>query len=236
MRWVPKQHTPSVREYNSLQVITRVCLSSLCLSWLENIKENSSVAQTCGDLWVKWNRSLVSIWKHNKVMLYSDPCVDMIVWADKEKFARWERFLPVPKIRLRRERSGDDGAVPPSAHPPSDPSSSIAGSPDAGVSVPSSLPEVAIASDLPLDVDLLAPLLGSDWSGFEDELAGPFLDLPPVLPTAPSRATLNLSHKRARSPDPPSLLAQATPSSSPHPALDCGYPGLRPTRWCLSGC
>ena len=151
----------------------------------------------------------------------------MIVWADKEKFARWEKFLPVPKIRLRRERLGDDGAVPPSAHPPNDPSSSIAGTHAEEVPVSSEFPDVPTASDFPLDVDQLVPSLGSDWSGFEDELAGPFSDLPPVELPAPSRATLNPSQNWARSPVPPSLLEQdARFFLSPHPAADGGQPGI----------
>ena len=177
------------------------------------------------ELWVKWNQSLVSIWKQSCV-LYSDQSVDMIVWAKKEKFAHWEQFLPVPKIRLRCNCTGEERAVTLSALPLKD--SSVAGPPAKGVPVFSGIPAVADASDLPHDVYLLAPSLGSDWSGFDDELAEPFSDLPPVEPLAPPRATLNTSHKRARSPDLPTPAVQSHPSSSPHPAAGCQ--GLRPTR------
>ena len=59
------------------------------------------------DLWVKWNCYLVSIWKHNKVVMYADPKIDMIVWANTEKFALWDPYLTAPKIQQRREKSGD---------------------------------------------------------------------------------------------------------------------------------
>ena len=196
------------------------------MSWLEKIKEKSSDNLRCSDLWVKWNRSLVSIWKHNKVVLYSDPCVDMIVWADEEKFARWVQFLPVPKIRLRRDRSGEGGAVQPSTLPPMDSSSSTAGHPTKGVPVFSSFSGIADAPDRPLDVDLLALSQGADWSGFDDELAELFPDLFPVEPFAPPLATLNVSQKRARSPDPPVLPVPSLPSSSLHPATGGGMPGF----------
>ena len=78
----------------------------MCSQWLKNIKENGVDAEKSGSMWVKWNRSLVGSWKHNKVQRYLVPGVDMLIWADTEKFALWEPFLPVPKIRLRREKSG----------------------------------------------------------------------------------------------------------------------------------
>ena len=196
----------------------------MCVCWLEKIKEKSCDSLRCSDLWVKWNRSLVSIWKHN-VVLYSDPNVDIIVWADKEKFARWEQFLLVPRIRLRRDRSSEGSAVQPSALPPMDSSSSTAGHPTEGVPVFSGFSGIADATDRPLDVDLLAPSLGSDWSGFDDELAEPFPGLPPVVPFAPPLATLNVSQKRARSPDPPVLPVPSLPSS-PRPAAEGGIPGF----------
>ena len=198
----------------------------MCVSWLEKIKEKSSDNLRCCDLWVKWNRSLVSIFKHNKVVLYSDPSVDMIVWADEEKFARWVQFLPVPKIRLSRDRLGERGAVQPSTLPPMESSSSTVGHPTEGVPVFSCFSGIADAPDRPFDVDLLAPSLGADWSGFDDELAEPFPDLPPVEPFAPPLATFNVSQKRARSPDPPVLPVSSLPSSSLHPATGGGRSGF----------
>ena len=62
---------------------------------------------------MNWNRSLVSFWKHNKVVQYSKPDIDKIVWADADKFALWEPFLPAPKIHLRREKSGSSDTAPP---------------------------------------------------------------------------------------------------------------------------
>ena len=40
----------------------------VCSKWLKMIKENGDSAKKYGELWVKWNRFLVSIWKHNKVV------------------------------------------------------------------------------------------------------------------------------------------------------------------------
>ena len=37
----------------------------VCSQWLKHIKENSVEAESSGSRWVKWNRSLVSAWKHN---------------------------------------------------------------------------------------------------------------------------------------------------------------------------
>ena len=48
----------------------------VCSQWLKHIKENSVDAENSGSLWVKWNRSLVSAWKHNKVPNYLVPGVD----------------------------------------------------------------------------------------------------------------------------------------------------------------
>ena len=69
----------------------------VCSQWLKHIKENenSVEAENGGSLWVKWNRSLVSAWKHNKVPNYLVPGVDMLIWADTEKFTLWEPLLPV---------------------------------------------------------------------------------------------------------------------------------------------
>ena len=80
-------------------------LCSESLLWLEMIKENYSDAKQCGELWVKWNRSLVTIWKQDKVVLYKWPCYCHIVWADEDKFARWEKFLPVPKKKRCAENT-----------------------------------------------------------------------------------------------------------------------------------
>ena len=107
-----------------------------------------------------------------------------------------------------------------------DSSSSTAGHPTEGVPVFSGFSGIADAPDRPLDVDLLAQSLGSDWSGFDNELAEPFPDLPPVEPFATPLATLNASQKRARSPDPPVLPVPSLPSSSPRPAAEGGIPGF----------
>ena len=67
----------------------------VCSQWLKHIKENSVEAESSGSRWVKWNRSLVSAWKHNTVPNYLVPGVDMLIWADTEKFALWKFLLPV---------------------------------------------------------------------------------------------------------------------------------------------
>ena len=59
----------------------------------KHIKENSVEAESSGSRWVKWNRSLVSAWKHNTVPNYLVPGVDMLIWADTEKFALWKFFV-----------------------------------------------------------------------------------------------------------------------------------------------
>ena len=43
----------------------------VCSQWLKHIKENSVEAENSGSLWVIWNRSLVSAWKHNKCQIIS---------------------------------------------------------------------------------------------------------------------------------------------------------------------
>ena len=148
----------------------------VCLMWLEKIKENGVEAKQCCDLWVKWNRSLVSIWKHNKVVMYADPKVDMIVWENAEKFALWEPYLPAPKIRQRREKAGDAE----STTLPSQPlSSSSQHTPDRQGPAGAQNPElntdswVQSMSHVPSFSSALvdnAPSLGSDWSGFADDL------------------------------------------------------------------
>ena len=71
----------------------------VCSQWLKHIKENSVEAESSGSRWVKWNRSLVSAWKHNTVPNYLVPGVDMLIWADTEKFALWKFLLPVTGYR-----------------------------------------------------------------------------------------------------------------------------------------
>ena len=71
----------------------------VCSQWLKHIKENSVETESSGSRWVKWNRSLVSAWKHNTVQNYLVPGVDMLIWADTEKFALWKFLLPVTGYR-----------------------------------------------------------------------------------------------------------------------------------------
>ena len=76
----------------------------VCSQWLKHIKENSVEAESSGSRWVKWNRSLVSAWKHNTVPNYLVPGVDMLIWADTEKFALWKFLLPVTGRRPATDR------------------------------------------------------------------------------------------------------------------------------------
>ena len=76
----------------------------VCSQWLKHIKENSVEAESSGSRWVKWNRSLVSAWKHNTVPNYLVPGVDMLIWADTEKFALWKFLLPVTGRRPTTDR------------------------------------------------------------------------------------------------------------------------------------
>ena len=87
------------------------------------------------------------------------------------------------------------------------------------------VPPVPPAPAFPLDVEILAPSPGSDWSGFKDEFDGHFTELPTEALPAPSRATLNPSQKRAHSPDPP-LVEQTDSSPSQLPAFEGGLPGF----------
>ena len=76
----------------------------VCSQWLKHIKENSVEAESSGSRWVKWNRSLVSAWKHNTVPNYLVPGVDMLIWADTEKFALWKFLWPVTGRRPATDR------------------------------------------------------------------------------------------------------------------------------------
>ena len=159
----------------------------VCSKWLQNIKDNSVEAETSGSLWVKWNRSLVSMWKHNKVPNYLVPEVDMLIWADTEKFALWEPLLPVPSVRLRRQKSGGcDNSLPPTPSPvttsllPAGQGVAPQVTPGPHLSAP--LPESCVR---PIEATRDPSVGGSDWSGFPDDLEEPFPDLFLDLELAP---------------------------------------------------
>ena len=78
----------------------------MCSKWLQNIKDKNVEAETSSSLWLKWNRSLVGNWNHNRAIPYNDSDIDMLIWADTEKFALWKPFLPAPSVRRRRQKSG----------------------------------------------------------------------------------------------------------------------------------
>ena len=56
----------------------------VCSKWLQNIKDKNVEAETSSSLWLKWNRSLVGNWKHNRAIPYNDSDIDMLIWADTE--------------------------------------------------------------------------------------------------------------------------------------------------------
>ena len=187
----------------------------MCSKWLQNIKDNSVEAETSGSLWVKWNRSLVSTWKHNKVPNYLVPEVDMLIWADTEKFALWEPLLPVPNIRLRRQKSGgSDNSLPPTPSPvttsllPAGQGVAPQVTPGPHPSAP--LPESCVR---PIEATRDPSVGGSDWSGFPDDLEEPFPDLFSDLELAPPLAALNPSQKRACSPEPTGRKEPVEPSA-----------------------
>ena len=144
---------------------------------------------------MKWNRS-VSFWKHNKVVQYNKPDIDMIVWADADKLALWEPFLPAPKIRLRREKSGSSDTAPPQT------SSLVTsllpagrGVADRVTPVPPNPAPLTESCALPIEANC-DPSIGSDWSGFPDDMEEPFPDLFSDLDMAPLVSALNPSQKR----------------------------------------
>ena len=107
--------------------------------------------------------------------MYADPKVDMIVWANAEKFALWKPYLPAPKIRQRREKAGDAESMA----LPSQPLSSFQQTPDRQGPAGTENPELntdswfqAMSHVPPFSSALedIAPSLGSDWSGFADDL------------------------------------------------------------------
>ena len=150
----------------------------------------------------------------------------MIVWADTEKFAQWEKFLPAPKIRLRRELSGESNPVAPASLPGLSDTSHLG----LGVQNPEPpVPQFPTPSEplFPPKFDGLAPSLESKWSGFADDIGEPFSALeavvdqpdPPILPPYPSR-------KRQHSPDPPQQAAAQIASPPPPAAVGGGMPGF----------
>ena len=182
-------------------------LCKVCTTWLKNINENSASAGKSSDLWIKWNRSLVSIWKHNKVVQYNKPDIDMIVWADGEKFTLWEPFLPAPKIRLRNSSlvtlflltagQGVTEQVTPVLTTPA--------------------PHTESCALLPLEA-ARDPSIGSDWSGFPEDLEEPFPDLFSELDMAPPVSALNPSQKRGHSPKPSRRLETVAADDPVSPA------------------
>ena len=177
----------------------------VCSQWLKHIKENSVDAENSGSLWVKWNRSLVSAWKHNKVPSYLVPGVDMLKWADTEKFALWEPLLPVPKIRIRRQKSGGSDTSLPQTPSPVTTSLLPAGQGVAPQVTPGPHPTAPLPESCvrPIEATRDPSVGGSEWSGFPDDLEEPFPDLFSDLELAPPIAALNPSQKRACSPEPP---------------------------------
>ena len=141
----------------------------MCTKWLQDIEDNGVSAEKSGSLWVKWNWSLVASWKHNNVLQYNKLEVDMIVWADADKFAPWELCLPAPKIRLRREKSGSSDTAPPQTSSQLTASLLPAGQ-GVATQVTPVLPTTAPLTEscAQLIEATLDPTVGSDWSGFPD--------------------------------------------------------------------
>ena len=147
----------------------------VCTKWLQDIKDKGVSAEKSGSLWVKWNRSLVASWKHDKVLQYNKPEVDMIVWVDADKFALWEPYLPAPKIRLRREKSGSSDTAPPQTFSQVTASLLPAGQ-GVALQVTPVLPTTAPLTEScaqPIEATR-DPSVGSDWSGFPDDMEEPF--------------------------------------------------------------
>ena len=127
--------------------------------------------------------------------MYADPKVDMIVWENAEKFALWEPYLPAPKIRQRREkvRDAESTTLPSqplsssSQHTPDRQGPARAENPEPNTdSWVQSMSHVPSFSSALVDI---APSLGSDWSGFADDLddqLGQFDSLDPSSSVAPS--------------------------------------------------
>ena len=77
----------------------------------------------------------------------------------------------------------------------------------------------------PIDADH-APSLGSDWSGFPDDLCEPFPDLFSEVGPAPPVSTLNPSQKNGLSPESLPRVGTAEASPSPVPTAASALPGF----------
>ena len=186
----------------------------VCTKWLQDIKEKGVSAEKSGSIWLKWNRSLVASWKHNKVLQYIKPEVVMIVWADAEKFALWEPYLPVPKIRLRREKSGSSDTALPQTSSPVAASLLPAGQGVAPQVTPVHPTTAPLTESCAQPIEATSdPSVGSEWSGFPDDLEEPFPDLFSDLDLAPPVSALNPSQKRACSPEPPGRQEPVEPNA-----------------------
>ena len=186
----------------------------VCSKWLKNIKDNNVEAESSSSLWMKLNRSLVGYWKHNRTIPYNDPNIDMLIWADTEKFALWKPFLPAPNVRRKRQKSEASEKSLPATPSPVTTSLLPAGqgvapqvTPGQGVA-PQVTPDPLFSAPLPesgvqpIEATRDPSVGGSDWSGFPDDLEEPFPDLFSDLELAPPLAALNPGQKRACSPDP----------------------------------
>ena len=196
----------------------------VCSKWLKNIKDNNVEAESSSSHWLKWNRSLVGYWKHNRTVPYNDTNINLLIWANTEKFALWKPFLPAPPVRRKRQKSEtSDKSLPATPSPVTTsllpagqgvapqvtPEQSVAPqvTPGQGVA-PQVTPDPLFSAPLPesgvqpIEATRAPSVGGSDWSGFPDDLEEPFPDLFSDLELAPPLAALNPGQKRACSPDP----------------------------------
>ena len=146
---------------------------------------------------------------------YNKTDIDMIVWADADKFALWEPFLPAPKIRLRREKSRSSDTAPPqtSSHVTTSFLPAGQGVADRVTPVPPTPAPLTESCALPIEATR-DPSIGSNWSGFPDDMEESFPDLFSELGMAPPVSALNPSQIRGLSPE-PSLRREPVVADAP---------------------
>ena len=179
----------------------------VCVRWLTEIKNNGVNKNKCSEQWLMWNRSLVLQWKQNKVIKYKDREVDLIIWADEEKFEQWKLVLPIPKIQTNLSVSTDRtvSGLPLNTDMAGDTLASNSPPREDVPEPPSNFMQTSTPVTIPTQPAMhqMGHLPPADWSGF----TGP-LDKPISHQFTPEHLRVDepmpgRSHKSTRSPSPP---------------------------------
>ena len=65
-----------------------------CMTFLEAITTSMSTTSLAHCTWLKWNRTIVKRWKKNRVALYVQPNVRLLLWTDPDLHTKYDCFLP----------------------------------------------------------------------------------------------------------------------------------------------